>query len=926
MRKLKTVCMVGFFALFASLGLGQDEIDFDKHVGPILKKHCAACHNADDYEAGFSVDSFEELEEGSDGEAVYEAGDPENSWMIQLMTGEKEPMMPPDDQPRPSEKELKTLKRWIEEGAKNSMGTELPKKGPVEVEIATVDKSLAITAADWSAHNILAVGRYESVELLDGDSMKSLAVLPHVGKVNSLSFSKEGNQLLVAGGQVGKEGLARLWDVQSRTRLLEFKGHRDAIYAARISPDGKQIATSSYDKSILIWDAITGELAGKRNGHNGAVFDLEFASNGLVLISASADQTVKAWSTKSDERLDTLGQPLKGQNVTAFSPDGGLIVSGGMDKRIWIWKFESRQTAQVNSLVDSKFAHEGAIVDLEFSQDGEFLVSASEDRSIKVWDGETFKLLGVVDKQTDFCGSLAIAPDSRKCFVGRLDGTSETLMLDQFLSDVVEVESKSATSDEPTVELASAFSELVEAEPNDTFERANALSIPAYASGVIHRTGSGGDKDLFRFTVKKGQRLALETKASRNKSPVDTRLEILDSAGKPVPQVALRAVRESYFTFRGKDSNTSDDFRIHNWEEMELNQFLYCNGEVVKLYHHPRGPDSGFQVYPGAGKRHGFFGTTATSHALHESCYIVEPFPVGTKFQANGLPVFQNNYENDDGANRAIGSDSRIDFVAPDDGEYIVKVTDARGFSGENFKYRLEVRPLQPDFRASISNPDKISPRGGVEFSVSVNRIDGFDSPVQFELKGLPKGFQVTSPLMIEAGHSRARGTIWFDGDEISDSKVDWEKVRVVAKSTLNGSEITKDVSGFKPIALGEAAKAEIRIAELEWTMEDAFESSGTLELIVRAGQSVEARVYLKRNGHKGRVNFGMADAGRNLPHGVYVDDIGLNGLMVPAGVNEQRFFIKADDWVQPQERLFFLRANNVAGQVSLPVLLKIVE
>ena len=39
---------------------------------------------------------------------------------------------------------------------------------------------------------------------------------------------------------------------------------------------------------------------------------------------------------------------------------------------------------------------------------------------------------------------------------------------------------------------------------------------------------------------------------------------------------------------------------------MKLNQFLYVNGEVVKLWHYPRGPDSGYMVYPGSGSRYGY--------------------------------------------------------------------------------------------------------------------------------------------------------------------------------------------------------------------------------------------------------------------------------------------------------------------------------
>ena len=88
-------------------------------------------------------------------------------------------------------------------------------------------------------------------------------------------------------------------------------------------------------------------------------------------------------------------------------------------------------------------------------------------------------------------------------------------------------------------------------------------------------------------------------------------------------------MRESWLTFRGKDSNTSGDFRLFKWDEMKLNQFLYVNGEVVKLWHYPRGPDSGYVVYPGSGSRYGYHDTTPLAHPLGQPAYIVEPLAKG---------------------------------------------------------------------------------------------------------------------------------------------------------------------------------------------------------------------------------------------------------------------------------------------------------
>ncbi len=141
-----------------------------------------------------------------------------------------------------------------------------------------------------------------------------------------------------------------------------------------------------------------------------------------------------------------------------------------------------------------------------------------------------------------------------------------------------------------------------ESEPNDDFANAAKFDLPAQITGVIDsKPAVEHDVDLYRFSAKAGQAWVFEVNASRSGSPLDSRIEILDEYGKNVLQTRLQATRESYFTFRGKDSSTSDDFRVHNWEDMELNEYLYSDGEVVKLWLYPRGPDSGFKVYPGCG-------------------------------------------------------------------------------------------------------------------------------------------------------------------------------------------------------------------------------------------------------------------------------------------------------------------------------------
>ena len=115
------------------------------------------------------------------------------------------------------------------------------------------------------------------------------------GNVNAVGFSADGSLLFAAAGEPGLFGELTLWNTDDWTRRLTMRGHRDALLAAALSPDGKIVATGSYDQTIRLWDPSTGKELRLLKGHNGPVFDLAFDPTGRLLASASGDRTVKLW-------------------------------------------------------------------------------------------------------------------------------------------------------------------------------------------------------------------------------------------------------------------------------------------------------------------------------------------------------------------------------------------------------------------------------------------------------------------------------------------------------------------------------------------------------------------------------------------------------------------------------------------------------
>jgi len=927
MRLIRNQLITLAFCLLLVPGASAaDELpDYSKQVAPILKKYCAGCHNDEDREGKLSLESFAAMQRGGESGAALLPGDGKSSRLIRLVTGQVKPLMPPEDNERPTAAEIALLKAWIDGGAKGPAGAEPDLTRLLVPHLKPASSGKPITAVAWApAGKLLAVARYGRIELRNtrsGKTVRTLARLP--GKINAVEFSTDGRRLLSASGIAGLYGVATIWNVQSGKPVREFKGHRDTMYAATLSPDGKTLATASYDHDVILWNVASGKQLRKLTGHNGAVYDVAFHPGGKVLASASGDETVKLWRVDTGLRLDTRSQPLDQQYVVTFSPDGQHLVAGGADNRIRVWQFVSETKPQINPLVYSRYAHEGPIVQLAFSPSGHALLSGAEDRTLKLWETDRFTQVFAYERQSDVVPALAVAPNSKSFVVGRMDGSLEAYELKTFENatpgKATAVSVTSTTDDAPRQEFE-------EKEPNDTPSQALEITVPANVKGTIHVTGDDRvqDEDLYRFASKAGEQWIIEVNAARSKSPLDSRIEVLSIEGHRIERVILEAVRDSYFTFRGKDSSTSNDYRVHNWREMELNEYLYADGEVVKLWLYPRGPDSGFKVYPGTGSRYAYFDTTPTTHALNSPCYIVRPHPPGAKLIPSGLPVFPVYYENDDESRRELGTDSRLTFTAPADGQYLVRVVDTRGFQGQKFSYTLTVRPRRPDFTVSVGgmNP-KVSPGSGREFSVTTKRRDGFQGPIHVHVKNLPEGFHVSTPLVIEAEQNTALGTITAMAAAPKPAG-DAKPPTITATAEIGGETVTREVGNLGKIELAAKPKVVVYVEQATGDASQDWSVEKPLELEIQPGQTIMAKVRVDRNDFKGRISFGGDDSGRNMPHGVYVDNIGLNGLLIVEGKSERNFFITAAKWVPEMTRTFHLRSTVDGNQTSIPVILHV--
>jgi RNA polymerase sigma factor (sigma-70 family) len=198
--------------------------------------------------------------------------------------------------------------------------------------------------------------------------------------------------------------------------------HKDGVFAATFSPDGRTVATSGGERVIRLWDTATGQELAKIAGHRLPIQSVAISPDGMLLASGAGDiggppGEVKLWDLRQRHELAMLPPHEHGASSVAFSPNGKILATASWRGVIYLWDIATR------GLLTTLDGHTSGVARICFSPDGKMLASASNDRTVKLWDVATGKESATLRGHSAVVHAVAFAPDGRSVASGGPDKT-----------------------------------------------------------------------------------------------------------------------------------------------------------------------------------------------------------------------------------------------------------------------------------------------------------------------------------------------------------------------------------------------------------------------------------------------------------------------------------------------------------------------
>lgn len=229
----------------------------------------------------------------------------------------------------------------------------------------------------------------------------------HTNAVYAVKWSPNGRYL--ASG--GNDGSVQVWDAFNGTCLCTYQEPSSNVQAIAWSPDSTYLVSGYDNKTLHIWDALQGTLILKYQGHTDEISSVSWSKSHPHLIASGSygyDETVQVWDARNGVMLFQQTLPYDIEDV-AWSPDGSMVACAGLNT-LWLVDGANGDIV-VTYEVDENY--EDGIKTVSWAPNGLSVAFGRDDATVQVWDPLRNAIVAVYRGHTGPIHTVAWSPNGK---------------------------------------------------------------------------------------------------------------------------------------------------------------------------------------------------------------------------------------------------------------------------------------------------------------------------------------------------------------------------------------------------------------------------------------------------------------------------------------------------------------------------------